>query len=476
MVSLSGGVSQSMRSPWSYMGSVCLHAWILAWVALAPAIPLARPKSLYQREIQPNQKRIVWYKLSDRLPDVTPPEARRDKRPLRARSKFDQNIAAGRRDDLRPPQLIWAPAPEITPPKALPLPNIVAVAPQLPPRRRFIAPPVLERAPDHSPVLPDAPRVPRRFTPPRDPPTDPKLALPAPLPPAPEVAANAPNLAEAVTLPRQQRKFVAPPKQPAAPAAPPTIATAPPSLTANAALSAENTLAIAGLNPVVSVEVPAPPGSVKAAFSAGPTPQHDGGEGTPAGALLEIPSLTVQGGAAKPQPPLMVARVSPTSPQALAAAVRLAHDTAPAGGAVRAASLPDPRMHGRQVYIMAVQIPNLTSYSGSWLVWFAGREPDIANPDVDMRAPLPLHMVSPKYINSAVEERVEGKVKLWAVIGRDGRVGDISLLQHLDERLDRSAEEALGKWLFQPAVRNGVAVDVDAVFEIPFTLAPKTIR
>ena len=38
--------------------------------------------------------------------------------------------------------------------------------------------------------------------------------------------------------------------------------------------------------------------------------------------------------------------------------------------------------------------------------------------------------------------------------------------------LDHSAEEALGKWLFQPAVRNGVAVDVDAVFEIPFTLAP----
>jgi TonB family protein len=93
-----------------------------------------------------------------------------------------------------------------------------------------------------------------------------------------------------------------------------------------------------------------------------------------------------------------------------------------------------------------------------------------------MHPPLPLHMVSARYINSAVDDHVEGKVRLWAVIGKDGHVGDISMLQHLDERLDRSAQEALGKWLFQPAVRNGVAVDVDAVFEIPFTLAPKPQR
>jgi TonB family protein len=106
------------------------------------------------------------------------------------------------------------------------------------------------------------------------------------------------------------------------------------------------------------------------------------------------------------------------------------------------------------------------------MVWFASHEADIGNTAVEMRPPLPLHMVSARYIHTAEEERVEGKVRLWAVIGKDGHVGDISLLQHLDDRLDRSAEEALGKWLFQPAVRNGEAVDVDAVFEIPFTLAP----
>jgi TonB family protein len=235
---------------------------------------------------------------------------------------------------------------------------------------------------------------------------------------------------------------------------------------------------IAGLNPANSMEVPAPPGSVKSGFSGGPQPEPRGGEGTPSGALLEIPSLTIQGGAKNPQPPVMVASVSPTSPEGLAAAMRAARGSIPPGGisarpAVRA---PDPRMYGRRVYTMAIQIPNLTSYSGSWMVWFASREADIGDTSVDIRPPLPLHMVSARYIRSAEEERVEGKVRLWAVIGKDGHVGEISLMQHLDDRLDHSAEEALGKWLFQPAVRNGVTVDVDAVFEIPFTLAPKPRR
>ena len=43
----------------------------------------------------------------------------------------------------------------------------------------------------------------------------------------------------------------------------------------------------------------------------------------------------------------------------------------------------------------------------------------------------------------------------------------VGLLRHLDDRLDLSAQEALAKWVFQPALRDGIAMDVDAVFEIP---------
>jgi TonB family protein len=67
-------------------------------------------------------------------------------------------------------------------------------------------------------------------------------------------------------------------------------------------------------------------------------------------------------------------------------------------------------------------------------------------------------------------------VRLWAVIGKDGHVGSVTVLEHLDERLDQSAQEALSKWIFQPARYDGVPVEVDAVFEVPFHLAPKPPR
>jgi protein TonB len=90
-----------------------------------------------------------------------------------------------------------------------------------------------------------------------------------------------------------------------------------------------------------------------------------------------------------------------------------------------------------------------------------------------MRPPGVVRKVDPKYIAAAAEERVEGTVRLFGVIGKDGHVGGIALLRQLDERLDRSAREALAKWEFTPALRDGVAVDVDAIFEIPFHLAPR---
>ena len=492
MTSLTANAPPPMRSPFSFMGSLCLHIWILAWVALGPSLSLERQKSLYEREIQPYEKHIVWYKFTDRLPDVTPPSAAHNAQPLRARSKFEQNIVVGPKDTDRPPQLIIAPAPEITPAKALPLPNIVAVAPERPPALPFTPPPVKPAAPSAAPLLPDAPDIkapslamaPPRIVPRFNPPANPKLTLPAAdpvsLPPAPEVSAGGTDVHANLSLPKQPAKFVPPEKRAPAPAGPATIAAPPPALSVSGSIRSEETLVIAGLNPSKSTEVPAPPGSVKSGFSGGPKPQPTGSEGAGSGAILEIPSLTVQGGAKNPQPPLMVASVSPTSPEGLGAALHSVRGTLPGAPPTRAAvpgaRLPDPRFRGRQVYTMAVQIPNLTSYSGSWMVWFASRESDVGDASVEVHSPLPLHMVSARYVHTAEEDRVEGKVRLWAVIGKDGHVGEISVIEHLDDRLDQTAQEALAKWLFQPAVRNGVAIDVDAVFEIPFHLPPKTLK
>ena len=139
--------------------------------------------------------------------------------------------------------------------------------------------------------------------------------------------------------------------------------------------------------------------------------------------------------------------------------------------AVRVPAAPDPRLDGRVVYTVAIQMPNVTSYSGSWILWYAERKSD-SGEEREVLPPEPLRKVDPIYDNSAVEDRIEGKVQLSAIIHTDGYVYGINVVKGLDPRLDKSATEALRKWMFTPARRDGSPVDVDIVIEIPFRLRP----
>jgi TonB family protein len=140
-------------------------------------------------------------------------------------------------------------------------------------------------------------------------------------------------------------------------------------------------------------------------------------------------------------------------------------------GAVKVSSAPDPRFSGRDIYMMAIQMPNLTSYSGSWLMWYADRTAREAGMS-PISPPVAHRKVDPKYIAAAAADKVEGRVQLACVIGTDGRVSNVELVRGLDSRLDQSAEEAMAKWEFTPATRHGEPVTVDVLVEIPFRLAP----
>jgi TonB family protein len=54
------------------------------------------------------------------------------------------------------------------------------------------------------------------------------------------------------------------------------------------------------------------------------------------------------------------------------------------------------------------------------------------------------------------------------VIHADGSVGNVRVLRGVDERLDQFASQALSRWQFQPATKNGSPIDVEATFQIPF--------
>jgi len=334
-----------MRRPFSFSVSLGVHGSVLAWVALGPVVS-PPPHSLYDMAIRPHEDRLVWYKLSDRLPDIHPAQTSADPRPPRATRKFPQNIVAGARDDSRPPQLIWAPAPQVQTPKPLPLPNVVALSPPRP-VRRFTPPPEPARAPQSAPVLPDAPQAAAaRTTPslPVLPPPGHPAALPFKAPSAPHIDAApvvlpaVPEIQPVATLPavpsalsKLPRGFVAPPR-PSTPQPPPPVLTAEPQpLASEDSGNAQAALAIAGLEPVKLAELPTPPGSRSAAFSAGPKLNPEGGQGGSGSTVLQVPGLMVAGGA-KEERPVVVAGASPTSPESLAAAARAAHGSPVATG------------------------------------------------------------------------------------------------------------------------------------------------
>ncbi len=296
------------------------------------------------------------------------------------------------------------------------------------------------------------------------------------------VAANAPAAAAMPVVKLPSRAYAPPP--PVAESAKKNVV--PPQIDGPAG---DVTIAIAGLNPATTA-VKLPAASSPAQFSAGEVLRPEGATSDGVSKGVTAPDLyahapsDAKGKAASDL--LAMSYAAPTSKEFLDNVARrrppdaAAFSASPAkvalpATATKVSNAPDPRFNGRDVYMMAIQMPNLTSYSGHWLMWYAaqsGLQADVAL----IAAPVPQRKVDPKYLPSAIDDHVEGRVQLFCVIGREGKVRSIELIRGADERLNRSAEEALAKWEFSPATRNGQPVDVDVVVEIPFVIGPPPLK
>lgn len=81
-----------------------------------------------------------------------------------------------------------------------------------------------------------------------------------------------------------------------------------------------------------------------------------------------------------------------------------------------------------------------------------------------------LREVKPSYTEEARRAGVNGEVVLEIVVRRDGSVGDVRVLQRLGSGLDERAIDAVRQWRFDPARRQGVAVDVIVEVSVEFKL------
>jgi TonB family protein len=122
----------------------------------------------------------------------------------------------------------------------------------------------------------------------------------------------------------------------------------------------------------------------------------------------------------------------------------------------------------RRSYSLIMNMPNLTSATGSWIIRFA--ELKQSDDKSALTAPVVTTKVDPAYPPDVLRDHVEGTVTLYAIIRTDGTVDDIRVLDSLDSRLDENAVHALSRWHFRPGIKNGEPVAVEAVVQIPFRM------
>jgi TonB family protein len=192
----------------------------------------------------------------------------------------------------------------------------------------------------------------------------------------------------------------------------------------------------------------------------------------------DLPPGIVIGNApgAPPAGSSIVAGAPPKSPENSKAILMAAARTPRVGEAPPYASSsrdipPAPRIEdkifsGRKSYSMALNMPNLTSAGGSWIIRFAQLENDASKGE--LTAPVAMTKVDPAYPSDLMRDGVEGTVVLYAVIRKDGSVADVRVLRGLQGRLDENARVALLRWKFRPGTKNGQAVDLEAVVQIPY--------
>ena len=238
-------------------------------------------------------------------------------------------------------------------------------------------------------------------------------------------------------------------------------------------------LAIIGLNPVNVPQIPVPEGSLPARIVAGtPVPGATrpelGGrspikapdisvEGSPATSPATVIGIPLGGPQAEPRAGL--ARVQ--MPEVLPTTPHVSVPQWPSGRSLPAAV--ERHFQNRVVYMSV--IPTLSGED--WVVWFGettatslDARPLVRPPTLVRSAGLP---PVPSY-----RDHGTGNIRVVGMLHKDGRLDATRELA--GPFLNRELAEALHQWQFSPATRNGVAIDADAVIEIPVVFGTLTLR
>ncbi len=85
-----------------------------------------------------------------------------------------------------------------------------------------------------------------------------------------------------------------------------------------------------------------------------------------------------------------------------------------------------------------------------------------------MKPPHALYSPPPEYPKKARDKHRQGTVALRIVVGVNGLPSDIAVTRSLSHDFDKAAVDAVKKWKFSPATKDGEPVSAYITIEVSF--------
>jgi TonB family protein len=96
--------------------------------------------------------------------------------------------------------------------------------------------------------------------------------------------------------------------------------------------------------------------------------------------------------------------------------------------------------------------------------------PGVYRTGPDVTPPALLRKVEPEYSEKARKAKLDGSVLLYIQIDTNGKAINVRVLHSLGMGLDEKAMEAVKKWTFRPAFKDGKPVTCEVQVEVNFRL------
>ena len=78
--------------------------------------------------------------------------------------------------------------------------------------------------------------------------------------------------------------------------------------------------------------------------------------------------------------------------------------------------------------------------------------------------------VNPSYPPFERQSHTEGTVAIYAVIGTDGLPHELRIVSGVTPGLNRASLDAVQQWRYEPYTCNGIAIEVESVVVVTFSV------